>query len=456
MRKLILFLFVFCSVFYGKDSLLTPYQSLDVNDFEQVREELRNPYQLYNYIREEFTYSSDTKFSNFYDYWMPAKDMFVRKTGDCDDYANFCLNILSYHEYKSIFVAGWYGVGGHAVTLFYWRNKWHCIGNTHERYNEYNSSDNINTIGSNYGFTSSLWYSYTNSISGNKLVFSSLDNNKSRWINMDRVAVQQYVTSALFYGNQKFSFDYSFSPYLWNKNKMSFAFMSRLNKWLKLGASYSVHGYYLDMFNPIEFGQLNHVLWLHSSFFNIVGVSAYYDVSQKLYKGIDVDFKPINIVGRLFGMASKMETYVAFRNGFQVIDADIRIWWSSQFYTYIIKRDQHFMGQFYYELMDRDKIKNKVIETNYLLGMDYMKGIVVTNRIIRTNYRSPDINTFVNLGLYLDTDYNVGFFAISHKWTAWLYFYDIDFDFNSKNNGRDFINILNNTFKLRLTLQVRI
>jgi hypothetical protein len=442
--------FILCfSVFSEERSfLLSPYQSLNVNNFEQVREELRSPFQLYNYIREEFTYSHDTKFSNFYDYWMTPKDMFVRKTGDCDDYATFSQNILSYHGFTNVWIGGRWAGGGHAITVFKWNGKWHGIGNTHDVYEEGETIDgDINSISSNFGF-SSVWVIFTNVVPSSRMVFSALENNKSKWMSMDRVSAQQYVSSVRFFGKQKSSFEYSFSPYLFNKNKMSLAYMHRFNNdWLKLGISYSAHGYYLNMFNPLEFKEMNHVMWVHSVIKNRIGVSAYYDVSQGMYKGFDFDFKFFDWVGKLNGQAAKAEGYISFRNGFQVIDTDLRVWWSKQFYTYLIKRDKHISAQFYYDVFDRLKMKTKYLMTNTTI-----EGTNVTKKV-EYGYKAPEVSKFVNFGLYADTDYNFGIFLTQQKMTMQLYVYDIDFELDDK-KALDLINSWT-SWKLRLNLAYR-
>lgn len=80
--------------------------------------------------------------------------------------------------------------------------------------------------------------------------------------------------------------------------------------------------------------------------------------------------------------------YVAFRNMFQVIDADFRVFFTRYFYVYAMKRDTHYIIRLHYELG-----KKKA-------GQSWL------------NYTNP--------GFYIDTDYNAGLFVYGHPYTIVL------------------------------------
>lgn len=248
MKKLVVLFFFTLTSFLLSFNPQTPYRSLDINNFEQIREALYNPLQLYNYISKNFKYRSDTIFSND-DYWMTASDMFYRKTGDCEDWSSYTENVLRYHDYKTQWIGGRWDKGGHALCLFEWDGRWHTIGNTHESYEKWKNlitGSQMSAVYSNAGFIGQPWFIYTNGPPSSKLQYDNLVQQS--FAMTERVEPQVYVSGVKYYYGQSNSIDIKINPYIEERDKLSVSYM-------------------------------NNIIYLHTQFLKRFGTSLYYDIS---------------------------------------------------------------------------------------------------------------------------------------------------------------------------------
>lgn len=360
-------------------SFLTPYKSLNRGSFNQVVQELRNPYQLYHYIENEFHYrdvrSERTKNGDSTsDWWQSPEKTFNLKTGNCSDYAIFCTYVLTKHGYESY----WVGLieqdfTGHAVTMFKWKGLWHVIGNTSQTYNEYDGSWSMAKVISNNCGARALYSSIPGIVSSTYFQDDYTKAPSMEWINLSRVTPQLFVSQVQFISNRNDSVEFSINPVLSEKNKLSLSWMHQfIPKTFSAGVGYSIHGFYLSLFSGPEFFYLNHVVYLHSLFWNRIGVSIYYDISQRFYSGIDLDGKLFSFQFSKF----KVDSFLALRNGFQCVDAEIRVIYNKQFKLELFKLDDMPIARFSYSVDKNFQSWNFYADSNLTIGTEFCIDIL--------------------------------------------------------------------------------
>ena len=85
---------------------------VDWTGWYKVKEELRTPMDVWNYMNNNFKYKREE-----IDNIKPAPVMFQTKEGDCDDWGQFAYEILKHHNYNVSLLAIFTEKVGHAVCV---------------------------------------------------------------------------------------------------------------------------------------------------------------------------------------------------------------------------------------------------------------------------------------------------------------------------------------------------
>ena len=99
------------------------FSTNDWKDFSVVVERLNYPTAVSVYMQRLFSYSSDMVLWKQRDYWASAKEIFSKKSGDCEDHATFAAYCLAKNGYEAYgicvyFLRPYEGADGHVACVF--------------------------------------------------------------------------------------------------------------------------------------------------------------------------------------------------------------------------------------------------------------------------------------------------------------------------------------------------
>lgn len=84
---------------------------------DQAVETVNTPKAVAKFMKEEFIFTEDAKLFEQEDYWQSPEELWVRRRGDCEDYALFAQYALKKHGTEGE-VVSLYGANGYAHTVF--------------------------------------------------------------------------------------------------------------------------------------------------------------------------------------------------------------------------------------------------------------------------------------------------------------------------------------------------
>lgn len=93
-------------------------------DFDMLVLQIQTPESLADYMGRNFSFQEDSTLFQQEDYWQTPEEMFLRKKGDCEDYALFAEAILSRTRYPAFIFSVFGEKEAHTVTVFGEEGKW--------------------------------------------------------------------------------------------------------------------------------------------------------------------------------------------------------------------------------------------------------------------------------------------------------------------------------------------
>ncbi len=291
----------------------TPYHSIDENNYNDVIRQLETPEQLANYMYYNFSYSSDYSEHHRSDWHYDSKAMFKKKTGDCEDYAEFANDVLNYHHIKSeIFFLVKSDYSAHAVCLFKYKGKINYIDSMSCILHSDFSSTN-EALRDFFG-RSTIFYEPKKDESDYRInETADVSKYEHHYIGYERLDLHYHLTKCDygfhyympgFYNNERMGD--SGKSYIKNPNKMAFGFLFPIKNeyFTGLGYSFSGHGYYSNFENSKKMLSC-HMLFLNSR----IGLT----IHCIDYNGLDIDTKILDL--------SFIKSYICIRD-FDVVDAE--------------------------------------------------------------------------------------------------------------------------------------
>jgi len=125
MKKIILFLIL--TIFLSGCSLysLNDFVLPDDAEFIVLIQELDTPLKISNYMIENFTYKKNT-FGVISPY-----QLYIRRVGDCTDFANFAQCCANYHDYLTYQLVIFYNGFSHQIAVY---SEYNCYSMTDNQY----------------------------------------------------------------------------------------------------------------------------------------------------------------------------------------------------------------------------------------------------------------------------------------------------------------------------------